>query len=301
LKTIMRLTLVAALLLISAVPAAAQSANPAVRGSLIIVGGGSQPDAVRQRFIELAGGTQRARILVIPLAGANAEETGRSSAAVFTRLGVQARSLVVNRAQADSDSALRALDGITGVWFPGGVQTRITDALRGTRLQRALQELYQNGAVLGGTSAGAAIMSDSMLTGSQYPPGVDTAVYTEDSYTRIARRSIELVPGLGFLPGAIVDQHFVRRERHNRLLSVILERPHLIGAGIDEQTAIEVRPDGTWHILGNSVVLIYDARQGQVTGPEANVLAARDVRMHVISAGGSFNPRTGAALLRARQ
>jgi cyanophycinase len=220
---------------------------------------------------------------------------------VFTRLGVQARSLVVNRAQADSDSALRALDGITGVWFPGGVQTRITEALRGTRLQRALQELYQKGAVLGGTSAGAAIMSDSMLTGSQYQPGVDRAVYTEDSYTRIARRSIELVPGLGFLPGAIVDQHFVRRERHNRLLSVILERPHLLGAGIDEQTAIEVRPDGTWHILGNSVVLIYDARQGQVTGPDANVLAARDVRMHVISAGGSFNPRTGAAQLRARQ
>jgi cyanophycinase len=113
--------------------------------------------------------------------------------------------------------------------------------LRGTRLHRALIELYQNGAVIGGTSAGAAIMSDSMLTGSQYQPGVDTAVYTEDSYPRIARRSIELVPGLGFLHNAVVDQHFVRRERHNRLLSVVLERPHLIGAGIDEQTAIEVR------------------------------------------------------------
>jgi cyanophycinase len=187
-----------------------------------------------------------------------------------------------------------------GVWFPGGVQTRITETLRGTRLQRALQELHKQGAVLGGTSAGAAIMSDSMLTGSQYQPGVDTAVYTEDSYTRIARRSIELVPGLGFLPGVIVDQHFVRRERHNRLLSVVLERPHLIGAGIDEQTAIEVRPDGSWHILGNSVVLIYDARRGQVNDQGASVLAASDVRMHILAAGGSFDPRTGVAQLRAR-
>ncbi|MGH7470689.1 MAG: cyanophycinase [Longimicrobiales bacterium] len=278
--------------------ATATQPNQTIRGSLIVVGGGSRPASITQRFIELAGGRERARILIIPLAGANAQETGTSSVAAFRRDSVQATSLVVTRAQADTDTIARALIGITGVWFPGGVQTRITEILRGTKLHRALLDLYHNGAVIGGTSAGAAIMSDSMLTGSQYQPGTDTAVYSDDTYTRIARRSIELVDGLGFLHNALVDQHFVRRERQNRLLSVVLERPHLLGAGIDEQTAIEVRPDGTWHMLGNSVVVIYDARQARISEQSAAVLGAQDVRMHILSTGGSFDPRTGAARLR---
>jgi cyanophycinase len=256
------------------------------------VGGGSRPAAVTQRFIQLAGGPTQARIVVIPLAGADAVETGRSSIEAFRRSGVDAKNLMVTREQADSDTIDRALTGVTGVWFPGGVQSRITAVLRGTRLHRALLDLYRNGAVIGGTSAGAAIMSDSMLTGSQYQPGVDTAVYLEDTYTRIARRSIELVDGFGFLHNAIVDQHFVRRERHNRLLSVVLDRLHWIGAGIDEQTAIEVRPDGTWHVLGNSVVVIYDARQARVSERGTAVLSAQNVRMHILASGQSFDPRS---------
>ena len=275
----------------------AAATGQSIKGSLIIVGGGSQPESVRQRFIELAGG-KSANIIVIPLASANAEQSGRASTEVFTRLGITARPLALTRAEADHDTIARALNSVTGVWFPGGDQSRITAALRGTRFHRALIDLYHKGAVVGGTSAGAAIMSDSMLTGSQYQPGVDTAVYLEDTYTRIARRSIELVPGLGLISNAIIDQHFVRRERHNRLLSVTLDHPALIGAGIDEGTAIEVKPDGTWAILGASVVVIYDARKAKLTGNNEKVLGAQDLRMHVLPAGARFDPRSGTATLK---
>lgn len=282
-------------------PAATDVGSPGVHqdqnaGSLIIVGGGSRPESVTRRFIELAGG-QRGRILVIPLASSTAEETGRESAAAFRAAGIDARSLVPTRNDADADTIARVLDGITGVWFSGGDQARITAVILGTKLHRALLDLYRRGAVIGGTSAGAAIMSDSMLTGSQFQADVDTAVYLGDTYTRIARNSIQLVDGLGFLPGALVDQHFVRRERHNRLLSLVLERPHLVGAGIDEQTAIEVTPSGSWRVLGNSVVIVYDARRSATTPATDQVLGATGIRMHVLPPGATFDPHTGDARL----
>ena len=145
---------------------------------------------------------------------------------------------------------------------------------------------------VGGTSAGAAIMSDSMITGNQTPPG-DTTGYYGDEFPTIARHRVEIVPGLGFLPQAIVDQHFIRRERHNRLLSAVLERPSLLGVGIDESTALEVSPDGRWRVLGESSVVIYDARPEQVTDRKQPRLGAMGLRVHVLPAGSVFDPKTG--------
>jgi cyanophycinase len=96
-----------------------------------------------------------------------------------------------------------------------------------------------------------------------------------------------------------VDQHFLRRERHNRLLSAVLERPSLIGVGIDESTAIEVSPDGHWHVLGESAVMIYDARHSR-PGPASAPLGAADIRLHLLPAGSEYDPASGRAQLPAR-
>jgi cyanophycinase len=117
-------------------------------------------------------------------------------------------------------------------------------------------------------------MSDSMITGDQTPPG-DTTGYYDDDYPAIARHRIEVLPGLGFLHGAIVDQHFIKRERHNRLMSAVLERPSLVGVGIDESTAIEVSPDGRWRVLGESDVVVYDAPH-RITAPAPAARRHRD-------------------------
>jgi cyanophycinase len=285
------------------VPAAGVSSQQVARetrGTLYIVGGGAQPPELVSQFVALAGGPGRARIAVVPLASGDPAEAGRDKVEQLVGLGARAFSLLVTRSQAESDSAVRLLDSVTGIWFSGGDQVRVTPILAGTPLLRAMHERYRKGAVIGGTSAGAAIMTDSMLTGEQYRDGADTSAYYGDDFPSIARRAIEIVPGLGFLPGAIVDQHFIRRERHNRLISVVLERPSLLGVGIDEGTALVVRPDGEWHVVGRSAALIYDARRARITSDSARVLGAAELRVHLVPAGGSFDPRSGQATLRAR-
>ena len=285
----------AALLTLGVATVLAAQPPAAPKGTLFIVGGGTQPPELVTHFVDLAGGRGKARIAILPMASAEAEAGGREKAEQLRELGADAFVVNVTRAQAQTDSVARLLDGATGIWFPGGDQVRLADVLRGTPTLRAIQARYRAGAVVGGTSAGAAIMSDSMLTGNQLRDGVvDT---TTSGYPRVARRTIEIVPGLGFLHGAIVDQHFLRRQRSNRLLAVILERPTMIGVGIDEGTALRVDPDGRWTIEGASAALVVDARQAATTRAAARTLGATGLRVHLLPAGSTFDPRTGRASL----
>ncbi len=278
---------------------ACQSA-PAVssgnRGSLLIVGGGAAPPELPARFIELAGG-KGARIAVIPMASEEAQATGDEKKAQLDSLGARSFVFLIDKAQALDSSTLKQLDGVTGVWFCGGDQIRLTDILLGTPALARIKQLYHDGAVLGGTSAGAAIMSDSMLTGNQY--GKDSLGYYGDEYDGVRRKFIQVVPGLGFLSGAIIDQHFLRRERENRLFSVILERPSLVGIGIDEGTALEVGPTGPWKILGASAAMVFDARHATVTPNAAPLLGVDGVELKILPSGSSYELSTGKAKLPA--
>lgn len=262
---------------------------PSPRGHLFIVGGGSQPDSLVARFVELAGGRGRARIAVVPMASGEPAATGEDKAAQLRDFGANAFVLLLTRAQAESAATARRLDSVSGIWFTGGDQVRLAPILTGTPTLAAMKARYRAGAVVGGTSAGAAVLSDSMLTGNQHPPG-DTLGYYGDEFPTIARGVIEVVPGLGFFPGVIVDQHFIRRERLNRLLAAVLERPTLLGIGIDESTALEVAPDGLWTVRGASAVVVIDARGASVPGGR-HPLAASDIRMHILPSGTTFSPK----------
>ncbi|HEX6602302.1 MAG TPA: hypothetical protein VF030_06625, partial [Solirubrobacterales bacterium] len=104
--------------------------------------------------------------------------------------------------------------------------------------------------------------------------------------------------GFGLLPDAIVDQHFLRRRRHNRLMSIALENPTLVSVGIDESTAIQVNPGGCWDVLGAGQIVIYDPRQADLTAPSAP-LGAAGVKLSVLPAGSRYEPETGEAELGA--
>jgi cyanophycinase len=268
----------------------------APRGTLLIVGGGSQPEELVKHFVDLAGGPGKARIAILPMATSSAAEAGAEKEAQLDSLGADSFVLNFSRSHADDDSLVKKVQRATGIWFPGGDQSLLTAALGGSAVLRAIHERYEAGAVVGGTSAGAAVMSDSMITGNQYYPGLTTAV-DSSSFTRIGRRTIEIVPGLGFVHNAIVDQHFIRRQRENRLISVVLERPSLLGVGIDEGTALKVTPDGKWVVLGRSVVMILDARRARTNAARAPVLGATDIRMSLLPAGSTYDPRTGETVL----
>jgi len=276
------------------------SPNEPVRGTLLIVGGGTQPEELVRHFVDLAGGPGKARIAILPMATEDAVATGAEKEAQLDSLGADSFVLNFPRARADDDSLVRKLSTVTGVWFPGGDQTPLAAALRGSAALRAIHERYRAGAVIAGTSAGAAVMSDSMITGNQYWPGMATAV-DSPSFARIARHSVEIVPGLGFIHNAIIDQHFIRRQRENRLFSVVLERPQLLGVGIDEGTALQVTPGGQWMVLGKSAIMILDARGSRVTSSVQPILGAANVRISVLPAGSTYDPGSGEATLPGTQ
>ncbi len=264
----------------------------AARGTLFIVGGGPAPDELPRRFVELAGGP-RARIVVFPMASGVAS-AGPGKVAELERLGARATSVRLTREEALRPESARLLDSATGVWFSGGDQNRLTAAIAGTPVERAVHDLYVRGGVVGGTSAGAAVMSARMLTGDERRPGGERPDSTQ-AWITVDRDNVVTAPGFGLLPDVVVDQHFLRRRRHNRLLSVVLEGPVRIGVGIDESTALEVGPDGVWRVLGASTALVLDARAAAATS--AGRLGARDVRLHLLPAGGTFEPRSGRATL----
>jgi cyanophycinase len=138
-------------------------------------------------------------------------------------------------------------------------------------------------------------MSAVMLTGDERTPGGARPDSTL-SWVTIARDNTITTSGFGLIDNVIIDQHFLRRKRHNRLISLVLERAPHLGAGIDESTALVVHPDGTWSVRGASTVVIYDARSATVT-PTGQTLGASGMRMHVLPAGSTFNPRDGTAVL----
>ena len=177
--------------------------------------------------------------MVIPTASEDADGPAAELAEYlepWTKQGVASAILLHtrSRAKADEPGFARPLEEATGVWFSGGDQSRVTEAYLGTAVERALRAVLERGGVLGGTSAGAAIMSRVMITGGQDKATVGT--------------------GFGFLPGAVVDQHALKRNRVNRLLGVLADHPGLVGVAIDEATALVVSQGG-WQVIGDSYVV----------------------------------------------
>lgn len=272
-------------------PAASCSAAPPPgKGHLVIIGGGDRTEEIMRRFVELAGGNERARIIVLPMASGVPDTTGMEQTAELKGMGVRdVEWLLFDRAQAMSPGFADRLNGATGIFFSGGDQARITAVVVGTPVQRKLHDLYAGGAVIGGTSAGAAIMSRVMITGNELINKDST-----DIFVSIMKGNVETIEGVGFLDDVVIDQHFVKRKRLNRLLSVVLENPGLPGIGIDESTAIVVGPDGFCEVVGEGTVVVFDPREatGIHTDTHGN-LAARSIVTHIYSAGEKFTTRAG--------
>jgi cyanophycinase len=213
--------------------------NPAgIEGALVIHGGGKLPDAVVERFMELAGG-EKANIVVILTAGESADKSENGTALLEPWKSRKAAAVAVlhtrSRKTADDAAFVEPLRKATGVWFTGGSQARLAETYVGTAVEKELHELLKRGGVIGGTSAGAAIMSRLMIVAGE--PHAQTGA------------------GFDLLPGAVVDQHFLVRKHQARLLEVIEKHPGFVGFGIDEGTALIVR-GRQLRVLGDSSVTV---------------------------------------------
>jgi cyanophycinase len=207
-------------------------------GALVVCGGGKTPDSVRNRFLELAGGPS-ARIVVIPTAHANADRPALDRALEdWNGYPLEWIRVLHTRShdQANRADFVRPLTEATGVWIGGGKQEMLTSAYLGTEVERQLMALLARGGVIGGTSAGAAVMSRLMIVSG--------------------RTEAKLGQGFDFFPGVVLDQHFIKRNRLKRLLGVIQSHPDLLGLGIDESTALVVDIQAQrLHVIGNSYVI----------------------------------------------
>jgi cyanophycinase len=256
-----------------------------VNGKLVIIGGGDKPDYILQKIIDFAGG-EDAKILVIPNASSDPVKSGEKNVEEFKKLGcTNVDYLFCDKIEADNDSIQKKLEGVTGIYFGGGDQSLLTRDLLGTKLLEGIKNIYENGGVISGTSAGAAVMSEVMITGNELVNQDSTSAYID-----IKKDNIETTEGFGFIKSAIIDQHFIKRKRLNRLISLVLENPELIGIGIDENTSIIVDNHLEFQVLGEGQVIVFDATQcKQLKVDENGNLGAENLIVHILISGNKFN------------
>ena len=253
------------------------------QGKLFIIGGGKRPPEMIQRMILEAGLNQGGYIVILPMASSEPDTSVFYAAKQFIEQG--ASSIADFRFSKDEEPPAARLDSLINaslIYITGGDQNRFMEVVAGTAVEEAIKTCYMNGGMIAGTSAGAAVMSEKMITGNE----LRKSDYRE-TFRTIEANNIELGTGLGFLTTAIVDQHFIWRSRHNRLITAIIEHPALIGIGIDEATAILVKGNVA-EVIGESQVLVYENPDRSFTINKDEKLGARYLRLRVFLPGESF-------------
>jgi len=250
-------------------------------GPLIIIGGHEDKDGERVILREVARHLSGRPLIIATVASHEPEGYFESYQKAFAAIGVtDLKELYVeDRSETLTGPSLDLLDGAGGIFFSGGDQLRITSQIGDTPIERRIRELHAKGAVVAGTSAGASMMSETMLVKGA----------SSESY-RIGE--LHMAPGLGLLAGVIIDQHFAERGRYGRLLGAVAHNPRLLGIGVDEDTALVVK-GGTLTVIGSGAAYVVDGE----TATHSNIAEARadralsmfDVRMHVLSSGDRFD------------
>jgi cyanophycinase len=251
-------------------------------GKLFIIGGGKRPESLLNRMIDEAGLREKGYAIVLPMASEEPDSAiyyGKKQLTDLGILNIEGIHFLPNQEVGKilTDSVKNA----ALIYISGGSQSRFMEVVAGTPIEEAIWQAYENGAVIAGTSAGAAVMSELMITGNElrHPDYNATSMNIESE-------NIELTQGLGFVTTAIIDQHFVKRSRHNRLISVVIEHPDMLGIGIDEATAILVIGD-TAEVVGDSQVLVFKNPLGSKHFYN-DKLGARQLKLDVYLPGDKF-------------
>jgi cyanophycinase len=259
------------------------------RGWIVPIGGAEDKEMRRRilkRFVQLCGGRD-ADIAIIPTAS-RLPDTGQRYEELFDRLEAgRARSIgFASREDGQRDDYLRQLETATGVFFTGGNQLRISTIIGGTPAAKLIRERNAHGVHVGGTSAGASILSEHMI-----------AFGKEGSSPRAG--SVRLAPGLGLTNRFIIDQHFRQRDRLGRLVAALAFNPFAIGIGLDEDTAAFIRPDNVVEVEGSGALTVVDAGDLQFSSMadagQNQPVCLLGLKVHILIAGATFDLHTRCA------
>jgi cyanophycinase len=250
-------------------------------GPLIVIGGHEDKKRDRTILKEVAARLGSGKLVIATVASHEPDGYFDAYKAAFAAIGVTdlVELYVEERESARSKETRDILSGAAGVFFTGGDQLRISSQIGDTPIEEMVRDLHRRGGVVAGTSAGASVMSETMLVRGS----------SGESH-RIG--DLNMAPGLGLIADVIIDQHFAERGRIGRLLGAVAQNPRVLGIGIDEDTAIVVEK-GFLKVIGSGAVYIVDG--SDVT--HSNVAEARQetplsmfgVRLHVIAAGDCFD------------
>ncbi len=262
-------------------------------GDLIVIGGAEDKlgkRTVLKEFVERAGGAD-GRIAVVPTASSLGQEVIEVYAALFTRLGAaEVYGLrPQDRTQASDPALVAELDRATGIFMTGGNQLKLSTVIAGTPFGQAIVDARGRGVTIGGTSAGASIMSSHMVA---FGPGGATP----------KQRMTQVAGGLGLLERCVIDQHFAQRNRYGRLLMIVSQSPQLLGMGVDEDTAAVISRTELGDILrviGRGSVTLMDGSHMVTNAHEARAnrpIMASGVVLHVLPEGAAFDLSTRSLL-----
>jgi cyanophycinase len=252
-------------------------------GSLIIIGGHEDRDSAGERLIlkEVARLVDGGKLVLATIASHKPEGYFDEYEKAFADLGVRelVELYIEDRAEAHSAEKLDVLDDAAGVFFSGGDQLRITSQIGDTAIEHKVRSLWERGGVIAGTSAGASVMSDTMLV-----KGSSAETH------RIG--DLHMAPGLGLVRDVIIDQHFAERGRFGRLIGAIAHNPRVLGIGIDEDTAAVLEGD-RFRVIGSGAVYIVDGEHvshcNLAEARPERVLSMHNVCVHVLGTGDEFD------------
>lgn len=248
------------------------------KGKLLLIGGGPRPPVVIKEIMTLSMG----KVLIVPLASEVPIETAEGIKRQLEAEGANGVQVFsCDHLKKDLPECLEEIQQAKLIFFTGGSQNRLMDGLAETASLKLIRERFNQGLHLSGTSAGTAIMSEVMITGNALSPHTD--------FDGIRPNMVETTRGFGFLKRIIIDQHFLKRSRQNRLTSAVLDRPHLIGVGVDEGTAILVNEDESFKVLGMSAVMIIDARKSEISINNGNY-QVRNLKVDLLTHGLEYVP-----------
>lgn len=258
-------------------------------GILIIIGGGEDKIGACVILKTIAERVGKKKLIISTVASLEPQGYYDAYQETFHRLGLTQleQHYLAERSETNNPDMMALLANAGGIFFSGGDQLRISSLIGDTPFEIGVRQIYENGGVIAGTSAGATAMGETMLLKG----GNSVSCKIGD---------IHMAPGLGLMPNVIIDQHFAERGRVGRLLGAIAMNPRILGIGIDEDTAILVSGD-TFEVIGSGAVYIVDGATVRYTnignsGPD-NILSIFGLRIHVLSSGDGFNLKLREPLL----
>lgn len=262
-------------------------------GRLLVIGGNEDKDedsmVILPHFVEMCGGRD-ARIIVCGTPSQDVEKKERTYRKLFEKIGVAEvmEPDVTRRQDGEDDELVEMVRRATGVFFTGGDQLRLTAIVAGTPFGDEIRHrIFNEGLVAGGTSAGAAAMSSTM-------------VISGSSSGTVRRADVGLAPGLGYWRDTVVDTHFSQRGRVSRMLVIFAHNPQVLGIGLDEDTAVDVQPGEKLTVIGSGAAFVFDGTVTYTNAPEArdeDVIAMMDSAMHVLAPGYGFDLKSKRPLL----